>query len=99
MSQPYFPGQPVELTAEFSQLGAFVDPTTVKLYVWGPDNSLRHEWTYTVAPELIRTVQGKYQARVVVDVPGTWFFRWESLGNYQAAMEGSFQVARSKKAA
>lgn len=68
-----------------------LDPATVKLSVKDPSGNLV-TYEYLIDPEITRVSQGVYRARINADEAGTWYYRWFSEGDGQAAEEQSFTV-------
>jgi hypothetical protein len=75
----------------FTQLGAPIDPTVVKVVVKKPDGSLLRA-TYLIDLTLTRISAGAYQWPVTPDQPGLWTYRWYSTGAGQASARGQFEV-------
>ena len=86
-------GQQVLVEAEFRLLGVPTDPTVVRLLIRNPDGGL------TVlnfpAETLVRNGTGRYEASVLADASGTWYFRWEGAGVVDAVVELSMAVRPS----
>lgn len=84
----YAIGNLVRCTAEFRDptgLDALVDPSTVTFKLKTPTGTAT-----TSTPTHDST--GRYHADVNVTEAGTWSYRFESTGTYQAAQEGTFYV-------
>lgn len=88
-------GDLVRLSASFSTVatGAAVDPDVVKLTVKNPDGDITTK-TYPVG--ITKSATGEYYSDVDADVAGTWYFRFWSTGNGQAANEGTFEVEEAQ---
>lgn len=74
-----------------------VDPDTITCKVKKPAGSPEvTTYVYGTDVELVRTAQGSYHVDVIVDVAGTWFYRFEGTGQGQSAAESSFKVLDSE---
>lgn len=93
MANRYQFKQGVELTAEFKNGASFIDPTTVRLLLYKPDN-VTLTYVYGVAAEVLRDDVGKYRFKFVPDQEGPWTFRWEGTGP-ECADEKKFKVIDS----
>jgi hypothetical protein len=83
-------GDRVTLTAEFSEAGAPVDPTTVTCHVTDPDGT-------TIELDVEAGLYpGSYSAEVEPDMRGTWWYRFAGVGGYQAAEEGTFFIRKQQ---
>jgi len=71
--------------------GAALDPDVVKLSILEPDETLT-TYTYGVGSVIVKEATGKYYADIDVDQAGTWWARWFSTGDGQAADEIRFVV-------
>jgi len=67
-----------------------VQPTTVSIKVKDPNSSTN---TYTPTLDASTT---SYYYDLAVSTVGTWYYRGESTGGYQAAAEKSFTVLTSQ---
>jgi hypothetical protein len=85
-------GQKPRFPAEFRQGSTLVDPTTVKFIFQRPDSD-PIVLVYSINPEVIRTAAGRYQVDLLLDVSGTWHWRWESAGIVDAAKQDKFYVS------
>ena len=83
-------GSLVRLEATFTskKTGRKVDPTTVVAIVTRPSGA---DTTYT-SPDVVRDAEGEYHYDINADTGGPWFWRWESTGTGQAALNGHFHV-------
>jgi len=87
LSATYDIGDVVTMQAIFTDAGELVEPTTVTCYVKAPGRA-RVEADVT-GPDVDTSA---YTAEVEPDVNGTWHFRFEGTGDYEAAEEGVFSV-------
>lgn len=83
-------------TAEDTNDWLPVDPDTVAAQTKNPNGDF-YQYDYNGSPvgELIRDDVGEYHVDVSADVAGTWYFRFYSTGNGEAANEERFKVAES----
>jgi hypothetical protein len=88
LSATYDIGDVETMQAIFTDGGEVVEPTAVVCYVKAPGRA-REERDVT-GPD----GDGAYQAEVEPDVNGTWHFRFEGTGAYEAAEEGVFAVRK-----
>lgn len=85
-------GQSVHLSAVFTMPGCsptFIDPDTVTLRVKPPALATQ---VYEYPADIIKDDDGHYHLDVDASTSGTWFYRWEGTGLYQAVAERSFTV-------
>ena len=68
-----------------------VDPTTVILRLYTPDGT---KVTYTVV-DFTHPSTGLYQKKVIPDLTGIWWYRWQGIGTADAVFEKSFEVKPS----
>ena len=87
-------GDLVRVSAEFSDVATetALDPDVVKLSVRAPGIATV-TYTYGVDAEVVKDSTGNYHADLNASVAGTWYYRWFSTGEGQAADEKSFIVA------
>ncbi len=79
-----------------SESGLAVEPTTVKFKYKTPSGVIT-TLTYGVDTEIEKNPTTKeYSIELPADEAGSWIYRWESTGNYQAAAEGRFIVMPSQ---
>lgn len=72
-----------------------VDPTTVTAKVKDPSGTIT-EHAYADSPaDIIREDVGVYRLDITPDAAGTWYFRFASTGDGQAAGEHNFVIATS----
>jgi len=83
-------GDRVTLTANFTDAGTPVEPTTVTCAVKAPSGT-------TTSPSVTNT-SGTYSATVDPDEQGAWYYRFTGTGTYVAAEEGTFRVRRRQVA-
>ena len=88
----YTSGQTVVLTATFLNAAtqAPIAPSAVTLRVLNPSQTETDHTTGFSNPST-----GVYSLNIVVSIPGAWTYRWVATGTFNAAAEGSFQVAQS----
>lgn len=90
MSEIYDIGDRVTLTANFTDAGSPVQPTTVTCTVKAPSGM-------TTSSSVTNT-SGTYSAEVEPDEQGAWYYRFAGTGTYVAAGEGTFRVRRRRVA-
>lgn len=90
MSEIYDIGDRVTLTANFTDAGAPVEPTTVTCSVRSPSGT-------TTSPS-VTNASGTYSAEIEPDEHGAWAYRFAGTGTYVAAEEGTFRVRRRQVA-
>jgi hypothetical protein len=93
LSATYDIGDIVVMQAIFTDGGELVEPTTVKCYVKPPGQS-RVE-VDVIGPD---DETSAYTAEAEPDVKGTWYYRFEGTGGYEAAEEGVFSVRKQQVA-
>lgn len=86
-----WPGQLVEVTAEFRVGATLTDPTTVTFIV-DPPTEPPTTYVYGTDPEVTKLSTGRYQVKFVVPVGGTWRVRGEGTDACQTAKEISISV-------
>jgi hypothetical protein len=86
-------GDLVRVEASFSDalLGGAIDPDVVKLSVKAP-GAETVTYTYDDDATIVRDELGEFYAHIDANATGTWFYRWWSTGDGQAAIEKRFQV-------
>lgn len=96
MANLYDKGDLVQVTASFSNRisGAPVDPATLVFKHKNPSGTLVTK-TYGTDADVVRQSQGNFFFNINANTVGTWKYRWESTGDYQAAAEGEFIVKAS----
>lgn len=88
-----YSGQRVTVQCEFRRLGVPTDPTVVQCTSRAP-NGTKVVLTYP-ATNLVRTGIGNFEAYIMVDVGGTWWFRFEAAGIVDAVTEIPLSVEQS----
>lgn len=93
----YLVGNKVRLTATFEDLnGVVVAPSIVKLIFKNSAGDVT-TWVYGVDSELMYNAGTKqFSAEVLLDMTGSWVYRWESAGTYLSASEGVLIATASK---
>src|SRR5271166_4650957 len=88
----YTAGQTVVLSVTFlnTATGAPIAPSAVELRVLNPSMTETDHTTGFTNPST-----GVYSLNVVAFLAGTWTYRWLATSPFNAASEGSFQVAQS----
>jgi hypothetical protein len=86
-------GDLVKLSATFldAETGLALDPDVVKLSVKPPDPATTTTHTYG-ASSIVKDAVGEYHFNQDANADGTWYYRWWSTGNGQAAEEKKFKV-------
>lgn len=75
--------------------GEDIDPDTVTFKLSSPNGTIT-TFVYGTDAEVSKTSTGDYYIDVIPDLPGRWFFRWDSTGmNKATAVEGDFVVQTS----
>lgn len=74
--------------------GTLVDPSTVSFKLLKPDGTVVTK-VYLTDVELVRDSLGTFHIDVSVPDWGTWWYRWESTGQGQAAADGRLYVRNS----
>lgn len=91
----YLQGNVVRLLASFTNsAGTPVDPSSLTLYhgVIRPQASAVQSLVYG-QNSIVRASVGVFYSDVPVNSSGDWRYRWEGLGDNQAAIEGGFSVS------
>ena len=70
---------------------ALVDPTAVSFKSL-TSASVLTTYVYGTNAQLVREATGRYYVDIDLNAAGTWYFRFESTGTYQAAGEGAMIV-------
>jgi hypothetical protein len=73
------------------ETGAALDPDHVYLSVRDPSGNV-DIYEYSVDAEVTRVGTGDYESDISTDEEGTWYYRWWSTGDGQAAEENQFEV-------
>jgi len=91
------PGQPMRLTTCFKDAatGNYVDPDTVEAQIINPRGD-KITYTYGTDLELQKASTGNYFLDLTPNHGGRWFYRWVSTGSGAGAIEGNFNVQRSR---
>jgi hypothetical protein len=92
-------GDKVRVSAPFTLVssGGAVDPDVVKLSVQPPSGTVT-TYTYGVGATIVKDSAGNYHADIDANEEGTWYYRWFSTGNGQAAKEMRFVVREAQTA-
>ena len=88
-------GDAVRVAAVFGTTAVPVDPDAVIFEYYLTGNSTT-TLTYGVDAALVKDSTGHYHVDIDAATAGTWYWRFHSTGNGQAADEGSFKVNSSK---
>lgn len=88
----YVVGQKPRFPAEFRLGNTLADPTTVKFIYHRPGDDDPTVLTYGVDAELERSATGKYHVDLLLDIKGSWNWRYESAGVVDSAAQGKFSV-------
>lgn len=90
----YVPGNTVELVGTFEDSGGPVDPSAANLTIRFPDGT---RVTYVMGDdsELVQIGVGVYVVRIVADMVGTYWYRWEGSTTKRSADERYFVVIPS----
>jgi hypothetical protein len=86
-------GDLVEVTGTFTDPAddTALDPDVVNLSFIDPSGSVT-TWVYGTDEEVEKSATGVYVAYIDADEAGTWYYRWWSTGDGQAAAEKSFVI-------
>lgn len=74
---------------------AVLDPDVVKFSFCTPDGTVT-TYVYLDGAEIVRDDEGEYHVDISLDTKGTWYHRWFSTGNGQAAAEERIEVRPSR---
>lgn len=89
----YVVGKTRKFAQEFRIVHELTDPDTVRFIVEKPDGS-KTVLVFGVDAELKRASLGKFFIDLLLDLAGTWKWRWEAtLAGFGWADQGSFYVA------
>lgn len=96
-AREYMIGSLLRVATTFTDVdGDAVNPSGVRLIFKNPAGNLT-TWVYGDSPDVILNGTTKeYSAQIPLTMDGTWYYRWESSGNYQAAAERMFIVLPSQ---
>lgn len=75
--------------------GALTDPATINFKYKKPDGTIV-TYVYGTNGQLVKDSTGNYHVDVDANAAGTWFYRFYSTGNAQAADEDEFRVLVSQ---
>ena len=90
MSNKYYKGQAVKLSATFTVSDTPTDPDTVSLIVLEPDGT---STTYTYGEaEITKTDTGDYEKEISADVEGVWKYGFVGTGAVATASFDEFAV-------
>ena len=96
MSNSYYLGSQVEITAAFTEDGAAVDPTNVYFQAKAPSRTIT-SWQYGVDVEVTNPAVGTYVLQYIdANEAGVWHYRVYSTAAHVAAAEGRFDVKESE---
>ncbi len=86
-------GALVKVSATFTvaETEQAIDPDVVNVSVRAPDETVT-TFVYGTNAEVIRDDPGEYHSDVNANQSGTWYYRWFSTGDGQAAEENRFEV-------
>jgi len=91
----YDVGDLIEVSAIFTNVaGDAIDPSVV-IFAFKDPAGAKTTYTYGTNNELVKDSVGNYHVNVSVDSAGTWYYRWSSTGEGQAAEEDQFVVRAS----
>ena len=92
----YYNGTTLNVTVNFADAdGVAVDPDTVTIKTMSPCGS-QASYAYGTDAELTKLTTGSYNAELVPNEGGRWFFRWISTGTGTATvLEGDFLIQAS----
>lgn len=93
MANSYLEGQRIKCECWIREEGVLVDPTIVYFRTLDPDHNVTTH-AYGAAPnDVTRVGAGHYRYDLMLDDDGTWWYRWESAGTHEGAMEARVEVA------
>lgn len=89
----YYNGTTINIPVSFTDSnGDAVDPDTVTFKTCNPNGTIG-SYAYGTDAEITKISTGNYNAEIVPDKGGRWFFRWESTGTGKATVrEGDFLI-------
>lgn len=89
----YSLGDRVRTSVVFRRLSdaAVIDPDVVKMSFITPAGVVT-TYVYNTDDEIVRDATGEYHADVSLTEKGTWYYRWFSTGDGQAANEERLEV-------
>lgn len=92
----YFNGTTINIPVAFTDAdGVAVDPDTVTIKTLSPCGR-QASYAYGTDAEVTKLATGSYNAELVPDEGGRWFFRWISTGTGKATVrEGDFLIQLS----
>ena len=73
---------------------ALVDPSSLTLIVDAPTGITTY--TYGIGATIVKSSVGQYYANIVLNVSGTWLFRWAAGGTNPGATESTINVYASQ---
>jgi hypothetical protein len=88
----YSSGNDIVLSVAFidEATGAYIDPSDVRLKITTPAGVVT-TYVYGTDP-VVKTATGKYTYTVLANVAGTWYYRWEAFGAWNAAKQDIFNI-------
>ena len=90
----FISGDTVRFAVTFSLSGTNTDPTTVTFRRKDPNKVVR-SYIYNTDTEVVRSGIGAYRIDLQLDLPGEWWYRWESTGIAPGAAESRVRINRS----
>jgi hypothetical protein len=95
MADRWLPGEYARIELQVkTAAGAAADPGALRLKVKSPTGALS-EYVYGTAAEVVRDGLGAFHADILLDAPGYWYWRWETLAPNAGATEGGLVVQSS----
>ena len=89
-------GDTIRFENIFSVSGTNTDPTTVTFRIRDP-NKVVTSYVYGTDVELVKVATGQYRIDLQLDLPGEYFYRWESGGPIApGAAESRIKITRSQ---
>lgn len=87
-------GNAITLSVEFrDDLDQYADPPEVKLSVMNP-NGVLTTYTYGEGATIIKQDTGQYEADILGDIAGVWYYRWFNTQPDEISKEVYFEIIR-----
>lgn len=96
LDSPWIVGEVARLPLTVTDAnGLPTDPVALRIKIKNPSGAVTTT-TYGASPDVVKDSVGAYHLDLVLTVPGTWYFRWETDAPAAGAVEGALQVGRSR---
>lgn len=94
----FISGDTIRFITTFEVKDVLTDPRIVRFRIKNPNQSVEIK-TYDEdedgQEDIRRDAAGEYHVNLKVDIPGTWWYRWEGTNPAPGAIEGRFKVLAS----